>query len=301
MSPFKSGFITVVGEPNVGKSTFLNQVVKHKVAIVSMRPQTTRDIISGIYNDEDSQMIFIDTPGIHEAKTRLGEYMTEAALATVRTVDVVLYMINAYEDYDEGHRKVLASLGTVSVPVLLVINKLDAIKDFRRLRETVEQYKAVFPFAGAFAISALTGENVQFLLDDIKKMLPEGPKFYPDGELTDRPETFLVRELIREKILLLTRDEIPHSVMVTLDEMKKNAAKTTMRILATIIVEKPNQKMIIIGAHGAMLKEIGTQARLDIEQLLGERVYLELFVKVEADWRNREYYLKNFGYKPERN
>lgn len=297
---FRSGFITVIGEPNVGKSTFLNQVVKHKVAIVSQRPQTTRDIISGIYNDEDSQMVFIDTPGIHDAKTRLGEYMTEAALATVRTVDVVLYMINAYEDFDEGHRKVLSSLGTVSVPVLLVINKLDAIKDFRRLRETVDQYKAVFPFAGAFAISALTGENIALLLEDIKKMLPEGPKFYPDGEITDRPETFLIRELIREKILLLTRDEIPHSVMVTLEEMKRNSAKTAMRILATIIVEKPNQKMIIIGAKGAMLKEIGTQARLDIEGLLGEKVYLELFVKVEADWRNREYYLKNFGYKPDR-
>ena len=297
---FKSGFITVIGEPNVGKSTFLNQVLHHKVAIVSMRPQTTRDVIQGIYNDETSQMIFIDTPGIHDPITKLGEYMSEAALRTVKTVDVVLYMINAYEDFSESNRKILESLSGDRVPVFLIINKLDAIKDFRRLRENVEKYKAVFSFAGAFAISALTGENVPLLLEDIKKVLPEGPKYYPDGELTDRPETFLIRELIREKILELTRDEIPHSVMVTIDQMKKNAARTTLKIYAAIIVERPNQKMIIIGANGSMLKEIGTKARLDIEEFLGEKVYLELFVKVEEDWRNREFYLKNYGYKPDR-
>jgi GTP-binding protein Era len=297
---FKSGFITVIGEPNVGKSTFLNQVLHHKVAIVSMRPQTTRDVIQGIYNDETSQMIFIDTPGIHDPITKLGEYMSEAALRTVKTVDIVLYMINAYEDFSESNRKILESLSGVRVPVFLLINKLDAIKDFKRLRENVEKYKAVFPFTGAFAISALTGENVPLLLEDIKKVLPEGPKYYPDGELTDRPETFLIRELIREKILELTRDEIPHSVMVTLDQMKKNTARTTLKIYATIIVERPNQKQIIIGAKGAMLKEIGTKARLDIEEFLGQKVYLELFVKVEEDWRNREFYLKNYGYKPDR-
>ncbi|HOW38718.1 MAG TPA: GTPase Era, partial [Bacillota bacterium] len=286
---FKSGFITVIGEPNVGKSTFLNQVLHHKVAIVSMRPQTTRDVIQGIYNDETSQMVFIDTPGIHDPITKLGEYMSEAALRTVKTVDVVLYMINAYEDFSESNRKILESLSGVRIPVFLIINKLDAIKDFRRLRENVEKYKAVFSFAGAFAISALTGENVPLLLEDIKKLLPEGPKYYPDGELTDRPETFLIRELIREKILELTRDEIPHSVMVTIDQMKKNAARTTLKIYATIIVERPNQKQIIIGANGSMLKEIGTKARLDIEEFLGEKVYLELFVKVEEDWRNREF------------
>jgi GTP-binding protein Era len=297
---FKSGFITVVGEPNVGKSTFLNQVLHHKVAIVSMRPQTTRDVIQGIYNDETSQMIFIDTPGIHDPKTKLGEYMSEAALRTVKTVDVVLYMINAYEDFSESNRKILGLLSGIRVPVFLIINKLDAIKDFKRLRESVDQYKAAFPFTGAFAISALTGENVKLLLEDIKKVLPEGPKYYPDGELTDRPETFLIRELVREKILELTRDEIPHSVMVTIDQMKKNAARTTLKIYATIIVERPNQKQIVIGANGAMLKEIGTKARLDIEEFLGTKVYLELFVKVEEDWRNREFYLKNYGYKPDR-
>jgi GTP-binding protein Era len=296
---FKSGFITIIGEPNVGKSTFLNQVLKQKVAIVSMRPQTTRDVISGIYNDAESQLIFIDTPGIHDASTKLGEYMTEAALNTVRTVDVVLYMISSYDDFNEEHRKVLQSISQSNIPVLLIVNKLDAIKDFKRLRESIEQYKLAFPFTAVYAISALTGEHVDLLIEDIKKLLPEGPKFYPDDAITDRPETFLVRELIREKILLLTRDEIPHSVMVTLDTMKMNTTKTTLKIAATIIVEKPNQKMILIGKNGGMLKEIGTQARLDIEQLLNQKVFLELFVKVEADWRNREYYLKNFGYKPE--
>lgn len=297
---FKSGFITVIGEPNVGKSTFLNQVLKQKVAIVSMRPQTTRDVISGIYNDADSQLIFIDTPGIHDAKTKLGEYMTQSALNTVKTVDVVLYMINAYEDFSASNKEILQKIAATRIPVLLIINKLDTIKDFHRLRENVEQYKATFPFAGAYAISALTGENVDLLLTDIKKLLPEGPQYYPDGELTDRPETFLIRELIREKVLLLTRDEIPHSVMVTIDTMKMNTVKTTLKISASIIVERANQKAILIGAQGSMLKEIGTLARLDIETLLKRKVFLELFVKVEEDWRNREYYLRNFGYKPEK-
>jgi GTP-binding protein Era len=290
---FRSGFITVIGEPNVGKSTFLNQVLKQKVAIVSMKPQTTRDVITGIYNDADSQLIFIDTPGIHDPKTKLAEYMTNSALNTIKTVDVVLYMVNAYEDFNETNKETLAKIKMAKVPVFLIVNKLDTIKDFHRLRETIEQYKALFPFTAVFAISALTGEHVDLLIEDIKKLLPEGPKYYPDGELTDRPETFLIRELIREKILLLTRDEIPHSVMVTIDTMRMNTAKT-------IIVERPNQKMILIGAQGSMLKEIGTLARIDIESLLKRKVYLELFVKVEEDWRNREYYLKNFGYKPEK-
>jgi GTP-binding protein Era len=298
---FKSGFITIIGEPNVGKSTFLNQVLKQKVAIVSMRPQTTRDVISGIYNDADSQLIFIDTPGIHDAKTKLGEYMTKSAINTVKTVDVVLYMINAYEDFTESNKKILASISQSNIPVLLIVNKLDAIKDFKRLRESIELYKQAFPFTAVYAISALTGEHVDLLIEDIKKLLPEGPKYYPDGELTDRPETFLIRELIREKVLELTRDEIPHSVMVTIDTMKMNTVKTTLKIGATIIVERPNQKMILIGAQGSMLKQIGTLARLDIEKFLGQKVFLELFVKVEEDWRNREFYLKNYGYKPDNN
>lgn len=298
---FKSGFITIIGEPNVGKSTFLNQVLQRKVAIVSMRPQTTRDIITGIYNDDEAQLIFIDTPGIHEGKTKLGEYMTQAAINTINTVDIVLYMVNAYDDFNDQSNVLLKHLETSKIPVMLIINKLDAIKDFKRLRQTVDQYKAAYPFIGAYAVSALTGENIGLLLTDIKKIVPEGPKYYPDGEVTDRPESFLIRELIREKVLLYTRDEIPHSVMVTIDTMKMNTTKTTLKIAATITVERHNQKMIIIGAKGSMLKQIGTTARLDIEEQLKQKVFLELFVKVEADWRNREYYLRNFGYKPEKN
>ncbi len=298
---FKSGFVTIIGEPNVGKSTFLNQVLKQKVAIVSNKPQTTRDLITGIYNDETSQIIFIDTPGIHHAKTKLGEYMSSSAINTVKAVDLVLFMINAYDDVKPENLEILKNLATVKTPVFLIINKLDAIKDYHRLQESVDQYKAAFPFTGVFGISALNGKNVDLLLNDIKELLEEGPQFYPEGAVTDRPETFLIRELIREKILELTHDEIPHSIMVTIDEMKMNKAKTTMVIHATIIVERAGQKAIIIGKGGAMLKKIGTLARTDIEALLSMPIFLEIFCKVEEDWRNREHYLKNYGYKPEKN
>ncbi|MBU1145511.1 MAG: GTPase Era [Firmicutes bacterium] len=292
---FKSGFVTIIGEPNVGKSTFLNQVLKQKVAIVSSKPQTTRNVFSGIYNDADSQIIFMDTPGIHEAKTKLGEYMTKSALNTIKTVDLVLLMINAYDDVLERNLAILKELETIKTPVFLLINKLDTITDYERLQRAIDIYKNAFQFAGVFAISALKGDNVILLLLDIKKMLPEGPKFYPDGEISDRPETFLIQEFIREKILELTREEVPHSVMVYLEEMKSK--KKIMNIRAIIVVERTSQKGILIGKNGKMLKQIGSLARQDIENLIQKQVFLELFCKVEADWRNREHYLKNYGYK----
>ena len=297
---FKSGFVTIIGEPNVGKSTFLNQVLKQKVAIVSNKPQTTRDLITGIYNDETSQIIFIDTPGIHHAKTKLGEYMSSSAINTIKTVDLVLFMINAFEDVKQENIEIFKELAKAKTPVFLIINKLDTIKDYSRLQENVDAYKAAYNFAGVFGISAKTGENVDKLIKDIKERLEEGPQFYPEGSVTDRPETFLVRELIREKVLELTHDEIPHSIMVTIDDMKYNKAKTTMVIHSTIIVERPTQKAIIIGKGGSMLKRIGTLARKDIEALLDFPIFLEIFCKVEEDWRNREHYLKNYGYKPEK-
>jgi GTP-binding protein Era len=297
---FRSGFITIIGEPNVGKSTFLNAVLERKVAIVSDKPQTTRNVITGIYEDEDSQIVFIDTPGIHHGKTRLGEYMTEAAVNTVKSVDLVLFMVNAYDDVKSENIEILKRLQSAKTPVFLIINKLDAIKDFKRLQEAVDAYKAVFPFKAAYGISALTGQHVEHLLQDVKALLGEGPRYYPEGSVTDRPESFLISELIREKILEATSEEIPHAVMVLIEQMKPNAGKTAIGIHAAIVVERPGQKAIIIGAKGAMLKKIGTAARLDIEELLGTKVYLELFVKVEPDWRNREYYLKTYGYKPER-
>lgn len=296
---FKSGFVSIIGEPNVGKSTLLNNILKQKVAIVSNKPQTTRNVFSGIYNDDDSQIIFMDTPGIHKAKTRLGEYMSSAALSTVKSVDLVLFLINAYDkplDYNIG---ILDTLKGIKTPVFLIINKMDTITDFERLEETVSVYKEHYDFQGVFGISALKGTNVNLLVLDIKKELHEGPKFYPDGEISDRPETFLVQEFIREKILEFTNQEVPHSVMVYLESFEEK--RDLIKIMATIVVERKSQKGIIIGKGGKRLKRIGSEARSDIEALLKKKVYLETFVKVEKDWRNREYYLKNYGYKPDQN
>ncbi|MDY0023941.1 MAG: GTPase Era [Candidatus Izemoplasmatales bacterium] len=292
---FKSGFVSIIGEPNVGKSTFLNQVLKQKVAIVSSKPQTTRNVFSGIYNDDNSQIIFLDTPGIHQAKTKLGEYMSSAALSTVKSVDLVMFMINAYDDVLDYNLEILKKLNSIKTPVFLIINKLDTITDFERLNKAVDVYKEAYEFKGVFGISALKGDNVDLLLMDIKEMLEEGPKYYPDGEISDRPETFLIQEFIREKILEFTHEEIPHSVMVYLESVKEK--KNLTEILATVVVERKSQKGIIIGKGGSMLKRIGSAARVDIEALLGTKVYLELFCKVEENWRNREYYLKSYGYK----
>jgi GTP-binding protein Era len=292
---FKSGFVTIIGEPNVGKSTFLNQVLKQKVAIVSNKPQTTRNVFSGIYNDQESQIIFMDTPGIHQAKTKLGEYMSSAALSTIKSVDLVLFMINAYDDVKEHNLKIMEKLKGIKTPVYLIINKLDTISDYDRLNEAIAVYKNTFGFNGVFGISALQGDNVDLLLKDIKEVLSEGPKYYPDGEISDRPETFLIQEFIREKILEFTHEEVPHSVMVYLESFSKK--ERVVKIMATVVVERKSQKGIIIGKNGTMLKQIGTSARKDIEMLLGQKVYLELFCKVEENWRNREYYLKNYGYK----
>lgn len=292
---FKSGFVTIIGEPNVGKSTLLNQILKQKVAIVSNKPQTTRNVFSGIYNSEDSQIIFLDTPGIHQAKTRLGEYMTSAALSTVKSVDLVLFLINAYDDVKDYNLEILKNLQNISTPVFMIINKLDTIKDYDRLNQAIDVYKQNYDFKGVFGISALNGDNVDLLLLDIKNILLEGPKYYLDGEISDRPETFLIQEFIREKILEFTHEEVPHSVMVYLESYKNK--RKLIEILATIVVERKSQKGIIIGKGGAMLKEIGSAARADIEALLGVKVYLELFCKVEENWRNREYYLKTYGYK----
>jgi len=295
---FKSGFVAIIGEPNVGKSTLLNQVLQRKVAIVSDKPQTTRNVFSGIYDDEESQIVFMDTPGIHHAKTKLGEYMTSSALNTIKAVDLVLFLVNAYDDVKERNLAILQQLKGIETPVFLVANKIDAIKDFRRLKEALDPYKAEFEFKGVFGISALNGDNVNHLLNDIKGILEEGPKFYVDGEVSDRPETFLIQEFIREKILELTKDEVPHSVMVVIDQLKHK--KNLTEVIASIIVERNSQKGILIGKGGSMLKQIGTLARVDIETLLNRQVFLELFVKVEADWRNRDYYLKDYGYKPDK-
>jgi GTP-binding protein Era len=295
---FKSGFVTIIGEPNVGKSTFLNQVLKQKIAITSRKPQTTRNVFSGIYNDDESQIIFMDTPGIHVGKTKLSRYISSAAIATVKTVDLVLYMVNAYDDVKSYNLDILKEIKGIKTPVFLIINKLDTISDFKRLEETIDVYKKAYPFKGVFGISALMGDHIDLLLRDIKNVLEPGPKYYPDGEISDRPETFIIQEFIREKILEYTHQEVPHSVMVYLETYKQK--KNVSEIHATIVVERKSQKGIVIGKNGSMLKRIGTAARKDIQDFLKRKIYLELFCKVEEDWRNREYYLKNFGYKESR-
>lgn len=292
---FKSGFVTIIGEPNVGKSTFLNQVLKQKIAITSRKPQTTRNVFSGIYNDEDSQIIFMDTPGIHSGKTKLSKYISSAAVATVKSVDLVLYMINAYDKVKDYNIEILNEIKGIKTPVYLIVNKLDTISDFDRLQETIDDYKKAYPFKGVFGISALMGDHIDLLIRDIKAVLEPGPKYYPDGEISDRPETFIIQEFIREKILEYTHQEVPHSVMVYLESYKHT--KNIVEIHATIVVERKSQKGIIIGKNGAMLKRIGSSARKDIQDFLKRKVFLNLFCKVEEDWRNREYYLKNFGYK----
>lgn len=292
---FKSGFVTIIGEPNVGKSTFLNQVMKQKIAITSSKPQTTRNVFSGIYNDDDSQIIFMDTPGIHHGKTKLSQYISSAAISTVKSVDLVLFLINAYDDVKPFNLELLKQLSGIKTPIFLIINKLDTINDYDRLQENIDVYKKAFPFKGVFGISALQGTNVDMLIKDIKLLFEPGPKFYPDGEISDRPETFLIQEFIREKVLEFTHQEVPHSVMVYLEKYEHKNKIT--HVHAAIVVERKSQKGIVIGKGGEMLKRIGSSARNDIQDFLQRKVYLELFCKVEDDWRNKEFYLKNYGFK----
>lgn len=291
---FKSGFITIIGRPNVGKSTFLNQVVGQKIAIMSDKPQTTRNKIQGVLTEKDAQMIFIDTPGIHKPKHKLGNFMTKVAINTLNEVDLVLFMVNAEESFGKGEQFILEKLKGVKTPVFLVINKIDLIHP-DELIKVIEQYKDQYDFREIVPISALQGNNVDRLLTVIKEYLPEGPQYYPPDQVTDHPERFIIAELIREKVLHLTREEVPHSVAVIIEKISEE--NQLLHIMAAIIVERPSQKGIIIGKQGAMLKEIGIRARLDIEHLLGSKVFLELWVKVEKDWRNRSTMLREFGYR----
>lgn len=294
---FKSGFISIIGRPNVGKSTFLNQVLGTKIAIMSDKPQTTRNKIQGVFNDNDSQIIFIDTPGVHKPKHKLGQFMTNIALKSLNQVDAVMFITPANEEYGRGDEFILENLKEVKQPVILVINKIDLLKDKNELILKIEKYKNLYNFTEIVPISALTGENVDELLETVKKYLPEGPKYFPEDQITDHPEKFIISELIREKVLFKTRDEVPHSVAVIIERMAKREDSHMIDIDATIIVERKSQKGILIGKGGGMLKNVGTLARKDIERLLGSKVYLELWVRVEKDWRNKMRYLNEFGYK----
>ncbi|MEK4147284.1 GTPase Era [Robertmurraya sp. FSL W8-0741] len=292
----KSGFISIIGRPNVGKSTFLNRVIGQKIAIMSDKPQTTRNKVQGVLTTNDAQLIFIDTPGIHKPKHKLGDFMMKVAQNTLKEVDIVLFMVNAEEGYGRGEEFILEKFKSVKTPIFLVINKIDKIHP-DQLLTLIESYKERHPFAEVIPISALEGNNVETLLEQIKKYLPEGPQFYPADQVTDHPERFIVSELIREKALHLTREEIPHSLAVVIEKMERREDSDVVHVMATVIVERDSQKGIIIGKQGSMLKEIGKRARIDIENLLGTKVFLELWVKVQKDWRNKMTQLRDFGFR----
>ncbi|WP_086312922.1 GTPase Era [Enterococcus sp. 7F3_DIV0205] len=291
----KSGFVAIVGRPNVGKSTLLNRIVGQKIAIMSDKAQTTRNKIQGIYTVPEAQIVFIDTPGIHKPKHRLGDFMVETAYSALREVDATLFMISADQKRGKGDDFIIERLKTMTSPVYLVINKIDTVHP-DQLLGIIEDYASQMEFAEVVPISATEGNNVDRLMDVLVDQMPEGPQYFPDDQVTDHPEYFIVSELVREKVLLLTRDEIPHSVAVVVDSMKRDE-NDKVRIQATIIVERDSQKGIIIGKGGKMLKQIGTKARQDIEHLLDDKVYLELWVKVQKDWRDKKVHLQDFGYR----
>ena len=293
--PFKSGFVAIVGRPNVGKSTFMNYVLGQKIAIMSDKAQTTRNKIQGVYTKDDAQIVFLDTPGIHKPKHELGEFMVKSAYSALKEVDAVLFMVNVSEKRGPGDDFIIEKLKGIKTPIFLVLNKIDLVTP-DVLLERVESYKDALDFAGVFPISVLQGNNVNELMEGLINALPEGPQYYPADQITDHPEYFVVSELIREKILQLTQEEIPHSVAVTVDKMQKDEFDK-VHVYANIIVERKSQKGIIIGKGGRLLKEIGTRARRDIQQLLGNKVYLELWVKVEKDWRKRKSNLQEYGYR----
>lgn len=293
--PFKSGFVAIVGRPNVGKSTFMNYVLGQKIAIMSDKAQTTRNKIQGVYTKDDAQIVFLDTPGIHKPKHELGEFMVKSAYSALKEVDAVLFMVNVSEKRGPGDDFIIEKLKGIKTPIFLVLNKIDLVTP-EVLLESVESYKDTLDFTGVFPISVLQGNNVNELMEGLINALPEGPQYYPADQITDHPEYFVVSELIREKILQLTQEEIPHSVAVTVDKMQKDEFDK-VHVYANIIVERKSQKGIIIGKGGRLLKEIGTRARRDIQQLLGNKVYLELWVKIEKDWRKHKSNLQEYGYR----
>ncbi len=292
---YKSGFVAIIGRPNVGKSTLVNKIIGQKIAITSDKPQTTRSRISCIWTGDDAQIIFVDTPGIHKPKFKLGEYMLKAAEGTLNEVDAIFFVIDATEKFGGGEKYILERLNSTTTPVILVVNKVDLIER-EKILPIIAEYSARRNFAAVVPISAAEGTNVDALLDEAKKFLPEGEQYYPADMVTDQPERLIVAELIREKILHATEDEVPHSIAVDIDEFTQREGGTIF-IRATIYVERDSQKGILIGKGGAMLKLIGKQARPEIEMLLGTKIFLDLWVKVKRDWRNSVGALKTFGLK----
>ncbi len=295
---FKSGFVSIVGRPNVGKSTLLNHLVGQKVAIMSNKPQTTRNKITAVHTTEQGQLIFIDTPGIHKPKSKLGDYMVNVAVNTLNEVDLILFVIDVTEGRGGGEEFILERLKQVKTPVFLVLNKIDKVHP-ESLLPIIDEYRQQFSFKQIIPISALEGNNTGALLEAIYGEMEEGPMYYPADQVSEHPERFIIAELIREKVLHLTREEVPHSIAVTVEEMKRGDDGKTLYIYAAIYTERDSQKGILIGKKGEMLKEIGKRARFDIERLLGDKIFLEIWVKVKKDWRNQERMLRNFGFHDE--
>lgn len=294
---FKSGFVTIIGRPNVGKSTLMNKMIGQKIAITSSKPQTTRNRIQTVYHDERGQIIFLDTPGIHKAKNKLGEYMVNAAESTFKEVDLVLWLVEPTTFIGKGERHIAEILQKSQAPVILVMNKIDTVKKAEIL-ECIATYKDILDFAEIVPVSAVTGESVDELVTVMFDYLDEGPQYYDEDTITDQPERQIVAELIREKALRLLSDEIPHGIAVSIDQMKDRPGKRALvDIDATIVCERDSHKGIIIGRQGGMLKKIGTNAREDIEDFLQAKVNLKLWVKVKKDWRDSDFLLKNFGFK----
>ncbi len=295
---FKSGFVTLIGRPNVGKSTLMNQVIGQKIAITSSKPQTTRNRIQTVYTDEAMQVVFLDTPGIHKAKNKLGEFMVGVAEKTLSEVDVILWLVEPTDYIGAGEQHIIEMLKKTKTPVILVMNKIDKVKK-DELLGCIAAYNKEMDFDEIVPVSALTGENTKELMSVIGKYLPEGPMYYDEDTITDQPERQICAELVREKALRFLSDEIPHGIAVVTDSMKERPGGRLIDIDATIICERDSHKGIIIGKQGAMLKKIGTAAREEMEALLDCKVNLKLWVKVKKDWRDSDILMKNFGYKEE--
>ncbi|MDI3327710.1 MAG: GTPase Era [Alicyclobacillaceae bacterium] len=292
---YKSGFVAIVGRPNVGKSTLLNHLLGTKIAIMSDKPQTTRNRIRGVLTREQGQVVFLDTPGVHRPRHRLGDYMTKVALATLQEVDLILFVIDVTSTFGPDEQVILDHLSGTETPVFLIINKVDLVEP-ETVLPLIERHKDRHPFAEIIPVSAVKGTNLDRLEEQIFRYLPEGPQYYPPDQVTDHPESFIISELIREKVLHLTREEVPHSVAVVVEETEQRE-NGVLYVRAVIFTEKESQKAILIGKGGGMLKQVGQLARREMEALLGTRIYLDLWVKVKKDWRNREALLRSLGYR----
>ena len=292
---FKSGFVTLIGRPNVGKSTLMNRLIGQKIAITSNKPQTTRNRIQTVYTDERGQIVFLDTPGIHKAKNKLGEYMVNVAERTLKEVDVVLWLVEPSTFIGAGEQHIAAQLRTIKTPIVLVVNKVDTVKK-EEILKFIDAYKDICEFADIVPVSALKGQNTDTVLEVIFKYLPYGPAFYDEDTVTDQPQRQIVAEMIREKALRCLDEEIPHGIAVTIEKMKIRPNGQVVDIEATIVCERDSHKGIIIGKGGAMLKKIGSAARFEIERMMEMKANLQIWVKVRKDWRDSDLFIKNFGY-----